>query len=146
MPTPKNTILPLTIESLSSDGSGVGHYEGKAVFVPYTAPGDRIEARIVKDMGRYAFGILEKPVALSSQHIEPDCPVYRPCGGCCFRHLSYEAEAQAKEGFVRDALRRIGGLELPVLPLLASPLQQRYRNKVQFPVALNAGGRVAAGF
>ena len=97
MPTPKNTILPLTIESLSSDGSGVGHYEGKAVFVPYTAPGDRIEARIVKDMGRYAFGILEKPVALSSQHIEPDCPVYRPCGGCCFRHLSYEAEAQAKK-------------------------------------------------
>lgn len=146
MPTPKNSILPLTIQNLSSDGSGVGRYEGKAVFVPYTAPGDQIKARIVKDMGRYAFGILEEPVALSEDHIEPDCPIYHPCGGCCFRHLQYEAEARAKEGFVEDALRRIGGLELSVLPLLASPLQQRYRNKVQFPVGLDANGNVTAGF
>lgn len=146
MPTPKNSILPLSIESLSSDGSGVGHYEGKAIFVPATAPGDRLEVRIVKDMGRYAFGIVETPVALSEAHIAPDCPVCTPCGGCCFRHLRYEAEAGAKEGFVRDAFTRLGGLDVPVLPLLASPLQDRYRNKVQFPVGLDQQGRVAAGF
>lgn len=146
MPTPKNSVFPLTIQSLSSDGNGVGRYEGKAVFVPYTAPGDHILARVVKDMERYAFGIVEEPLALSDAHQEPGCPVYRPCGGCCFRHLTYQAETEAKEGFVRDALRRIGGLELPLLPLLASPLQERYRNKVQFPVGRDAGGRVVAGF
>ena len=60
MPIHKNSIIPLTIESLSSDGSGVAHYEGKAVFVPATAPGDDATVKIVKDMGRYAFGIVEE--------------------------------------------------------------------------------------
>ena len=60
MPGLKNTLVRLTIESLSSDGSGVGRLDGKAVFVPAAAPGDEITVRIVKDMGRYAFGIVEE--------------------------------------------------------------------------------------
>ncbi len=146
MPIQKNSILPLTIESLSSDGSGVAHYEGKAVFVPATAPGDQIQARIVKDMGRYSFGIVEEMLVPSPAHIQPDCPVCKPCGGCCFRHLDYAEEAKAKQGFVADAFVRIGGLDTPVLPILPSPLPDRYRNKVQFPVGLDAQGHVVAGF
>lgn len=142
----KNCIIPLTIESLSSDGSGVGHYEGKAIFVPATAPGDILQARIVKDMGRYAFAIVEEMQQSAACHITPDCPVYKPCGGCCFRHLDYAQEAKSKQGFVADAFSRIGGLEVPVLPLVASPLENRYRNKVQFPVGLDADGNVVAGF
>lgn len=146
MPIHKNSIIPLTIESLSSDGSGVAHYEGKAVFVPATAPGDVLNARIVKDMGRYAFGIVEEMLQPSPAHIEPDCPVCKPCGGCCFRHLDYETEARAKQSVAEDAFRRIGGLDTPVLPILPSPLEERYRNKVQFPVGLDANGHVIAGF
>lgn len=142
----KNCIIPLTIESLSSDGSGVGHYEGKAIFVPATAPGDILQARIVKDMGRYAFAIVEEMQQPAACHIPPDCPVYKPCGGCCFRHLDYAQEAKSKQGFVADAFSRIGGLDVPVLPLVASPLENRYRNKVQFPVGLDADGNVVAGF
>ena len=142
----KNSILPLTIESLSSDGSGVAHYDGKAIFVPATAPGDVLQARIVKDMGRYAFGIVEELTEPSDAHITPDCPVCGPCGGCCFRHLDYTAEVASKEGFVADAFARIGGLDTPILPILASPLENRYRNKVQFPVGTDAQGHVIAGF
>ena len=54
MPLQKNQIITLSIERLSGDGSGVGHWEGKAVFVPGTAPGDVIRARVVKDCKRYA--------------------------------------------------------------------------------------------
>ncbi|WP_418719496.1 23S rRNA (uracil(1939)-C(5))-methyltransferase RlmD [Candidatus Allofournierella merdipullorum] len=143
----KNTLARLVIESLSSDGSGVGRLDGKAVFVPATAPDDEITVRIVKDMGRYAFGIVEELHRSGPGHIQPDCPVYRPCGGCCFRHLDYETEAYAKEGFVADAFRRLGGFEdLPVLPLLTGPLTDRYRNKVQFPVGYDPAGNVTAGF
>lgn len=142
----KNEIIPLTIESLSSDGSGVGHYEGEAVFVPATAPGDVLQARIVKDCKHYAFGIVDKLVAPGPGRVQPDCPVYRPCGGCCFRHLSYEAELAAKQSFVADAFSRIGGLEIPMLPILPSPLPQRYRNKVQYPVALSPDGHIVTGF
>ncbi len=147
MPGMKNTLARLVIESLSSDGSGVGRLDGKAVFVPATAPDDEITVRIVKDMGRYAFGIVEELHRSGPGHIQPDCPVYRPCGGCCFRHLDYETEAYAKEGFVADAFRRLGGFEdLPVLPLLTGPLTDRYRNKVQFPVGYDPAGNVTAGF
>lgn len=38
----KNQIFETTIENLSSDGSGVAHVEGQAVFVPGAAPGDVI--------------------------------------------------------------------------------------------------------
>ena len=142
----KNEIIPLTIESLSSDGSGVGHYEGEAVFVPATAPGDVLQARIVKDCKHYAFGIVDKLEAPGPGRVQPDCPVYRPCGGCCFRHLSYEAELAAKQSFVADAFSRIGGLEIPMLSILRSPLPQRYRNKVQYPVALSPDGQIVTGF
>ncbi|HJB68685.1 MAG TPA: 23S rRNA (uracil(1939)-C(5))-methyltransferase RlmD [Candidatus Fournierella excrementigallinarum] len=147
MPGLKNTLARLTIESLSSDGSGVGRLNGKAVFVPATAPGDDVTVKIVKDMGRYAFGIVEELHVPGPGHIRPDCPVCRPCGGCCFRHLDYEAEARAKEGFVADAFRRLGGFgALPVLPLLTGPLTDRYRNKVQFPVGYDKDGNVTFGF
>ena len=109
-------------------------------------PGDVLNARIVKDMGRYSFAIVEEMLQPSPAHIEPDCPVCKPCGGCCFRHLNYETEARAKQSFVEDAFRRIGGLDTPVLPILSSPLEERYRNKVQFPVGLDAEGHVIAGF
>lgn len=147
MPGLKNTLARLTIESLSSDGSGVGRLDGKAVFVPATAPGDDATVKLVKDMGRYAFGIVEELHVPGPGHIQPDCPVYRPCGGCCFRHLDYETEAHAKEGFVVDAFRRLGGFDaLPVLPLLTGPLTDRYRNKVQFPVGNDKDGNVTFGF
>ncbi len=146
MSVQKNEILTLSIESLSSDGSGVGRYAGEAVFVPNTAPGDLLQVRIVKDCGRYAFGIVEKIVSPSPARRAEDCAVAAPCGGCCFRHLAYEAELAAKRDFVADAFRRIGNLELPVAETLASPQIDRYRNKVQFPVGLNAAGEICAGF
>ena len=147
VPGLKNTLARLSIESLSSDGSGVGRMDGKAVFVPATAPGDEVTVKIVKDMGRYAFGIVEELHVPGPGHIQPDCPMYRPCGGCCFRHLDYQTEAQAKEGFVADAFRRLGGFDaLPVLPLLTGPLTDRYRNKVQFPVGYDRAGNVTFGF
>ena len=60
MAVQKNQCIPLEITGLTSEGSGVGRYEGEAVFVPGTAPGDRITARIVKDCKRYAYGIVDK--------------------------------------------------------------------------------------
>ena len=142
----KNQIIPLTIESLSSDGSGVGHYEGQAVFVPASAPGDRLDVKIVKDCGRYAFGIVQAVRTASPARRAADCPCAGPCGGCCLRHLEYSAELEAKQGFVAEAFRRIGGLEIPLRPILPSPEEDRYRNKVQYPVGMRADGTLFTGF
>ena len=147
MPLQKNQILTLRIERLSSDGSGVAHSaDGEAVFVPGTAPGDEARVRIVKDCGRYAFGILDELLTPSPDRIPVDCPVAGPCGGCSLRHLDYAAELRAKQESVLDAFRRIGGLEVSVLDILPSPEVDRYRNKVQFPVGIDKNGVPCIGF
>ena len=147
MPLQKNQILTLRIERLSSDGSGVAHSaDGEAVFVPGTAPVDEARVRIVKDCGRYAFGILDELLTPSPDRIPVDCPVAGPCGGCSLRHLDYAAELRAKQESVLDAFRRIGGLEVPVLDILPSPDVDRYRNKVQFPVGIDKNGVPCIGF
>ena len=143
----KNQILTLHIERLSSDGSGVAHSpDGETVFIPGAAPGDEARIRIVKDCKRYAFGILDEVLTPSPDRIPVDCAVAGPCGGCSLRHLSYAAELRAKQETVADAFARIGGLDVPILPIVGSPEVDRYRNKVQFPVGSDKNGKPCIGF
>ncbi len=146
MPLEKNQMVEIEITALSSDGNGVGRCEGQAVFVPGAAPGDRLRARIVKVLSRYAFGRVEQVLAPGPGRIAPDCPAFGPCGGCALRHLSYEAECDAKTAFVRDAFARLGGLQADVAPIVAAPQAAGYRNKVQLPVGRDANGRIVTGF
>ncbi|MCD7823689.1 MAG: 23S rRNA (uracil(1939)-C(5))-methyltransferase RlmD [Oscillospiraceae bacterium] len=140
----KNDIIELSIDSLSSDGSGIGRHDGMAIFVPDAAVGDRISARILKVNKTYAYAKIEKLLRASPDRIEPDCFVHA-CGGCVYRHISYDAELRAKEQSVRDAFRRIGGFEQEPEPIAGSPKANRYRNKVQLPVSM-ADGRAYCGF
>ena len=146
MPMIKNQIFEVTVENLSSDGNGVAHVEGQAIFVPGTVPGDVIACRIVKPMKSYAFGRMERLIVPGPGRIPSDCPVCTPCGGCGLRHMSYEAECAAKTGFVQDAFTRLGHFDQQVLPVLPSPLSERYRNKVQLPVGLDEAGHPVTGF
>ena len=146
MPLKKNQIIPLEITALSSDGNGVGRWEGQAVFVPFTAVGDQADVRIVKVCKTYSFGIIQALHTPGPSRVLAGCEIYQKCGGCCLRHISYEAELDAKRGFVADAMRRLGGLRAEVLPTLASPQPERYRNKVQYPLYQDENGEVHAGF
>ncbi len=131
----KNDLISLEITGITAEGSGIGRAEGLAVFVPQTAVGDVAEVRIVKMKKNYAYGKLERLLTASKDRITPDCPVFRSCGGCVFRHLDYGAECKVKETRVRDAVQRIGGISAEPKPILAATKTDRYRNKAQFPVA-----------
>lgn len=152
MPLAKNDIITLEITALTNEGSGVGHYKennsdgrGMAVFVPLTAVGDVISCRVVKALKSYAYGRIEKILTASPDRVSDDCPVYARCGGCCFRHISYDAELRAKQGFVRDAFERIGGLSPEFLTIRGSQSPEGYRNKLQMPVA-KQDGKTVCGF
>jgi len=142
----KNDVIRLEITGLTNEGSGVGRYEGMAVFVPMTAVGDVILCHIVKVLKSYAYGRVEEMLSPSADRVKNDCPSYGKCGGCSFRHISYEAELRAKEGFVRDAFERIGGLSPEFLPICGSESTEGYRNKLQMPVAKSDIGEVYCGF
>ena len=85
----KNDIIPLKITDITGQGSGIGRVDGLAVFVPLTAVGDEIEARILKVKKSYAFGKLERIVTPSELRTTPDCDCYAKCGGCVFRSILY---------------------------------------------------------
>ena len=104
----KNEIIRLEISGMTNEGNGVGKHEGIAVFVPFTVIGDVIECRIVKVCKTYCYGITENIVSGSVERTKNDCPVYSRCGGCCFRHMSYEEECRVKEQFIKDSFERIG--------------------------------------
>ena len=142
----KNDIIPLKIESITSEDSGIGHADGIAVFVPMTAAGDELKVRIVKVQKSYCYGIIEEITHPSPDRIAVDCPCYKRCGGCSLRHISYDAELREKSGWVRDAVQRIGGFSMEPLPILPSPASTRYRNKAQFPFGKNDDGSSFTGF
>ena len=122
----KNDVLPLAIESVGLNGEGIAHLEGQVVFVSGGLPGEVCDTLILK-VGRSA--IWGKAVAVktpSPDRVAPDCPQYPKCGGCQFRHMSYDAELEAKRRRVEDAIRRVGGLDLAVSVILGTKNTERY--------------------
>lgn len=143
----KNDIIRLNITSATAEGSGVGKTgDNMAVFVPMTAVGDVIDARILKVKKTYAFGKLEKLVEPSNSRVTPDCQSFSKCGGCVWRHISYDEELKIKEQKVKDAVERIGGINTDFKPIIGSERVNRYRNKAQLPVGLDMDGNIQIGF
>lgn len=141
----KNDTVTLEITGITNEGNGVGRAEGIAVFVPMTAVGDIIECRIVKVLKTYCYGIINKIIKHSETRRETGCEVYSKCGGCSFRHFSYDEELRIKQELVQASFERIGKLELSYEPILGAETTERYRNKAQYPVA-EADGKVICGF
>lgn len=141
----KNEIYETEITGMTTEGSGVCRIDGMAVFVPMTVIGDKLKVKIVKVLKNYAFGIIHELLILGKGRIESDCPVFRQCGGCVFRHVNYQTELQYKEQFVKDAFTRIGKLNPVFEPVLGSETRDCYRNKAQYPVAMQ-DGKLVCGF
>ncbi len=144
----KNDIIELEITSITSEGSGVGRINDMVVFVPNTAAHDIAEVKIVKMLKNYAFGRLERLVRASDDRVENNCPVFEKCGGCAYRHISYEAETREKSEQVFHNVKTIGKTaDFEAGEIVCDKAKtERYRNKGQYPVGLNADGEIVFGF
>lgn len=126
------TQFKLDIDALSYGPYGIGRLDSRAIMVPHTAPGDRIEARIVETKERYAIAEATAILEPSSLRQPPPCKYVPDCGGCSWQHLRYEAQLRAKQQSVDDALRRIGKLaDYELRPIIASPNQMHYRRRIR---------------
>lgn len=143
----KNDIIELKITSTTAEGSGVGKTaDGMAVFVPMSAVGDLLKVKVLKVKKTYAFGKIEEILKPSASRVEPDCPAYSKCGGCVWRHISYDEECKIKFNKVKDAVERIGGIDTLLKPIIPCESSDRYRNKAQFPVGMDKDGKPLIGF
>jgi 23S rRNA (uracil1939-C5)-methyltransferase len=137
-------LTELAIDAIAAGGDGIGRTGGLVAFVPRTAPGDVVQARL-RPAGRMARGRLEAIVSPSAVRTEPPCPHYviDRCGGCQLQHLAIAAQRDAKRRIVSDALTRIARRSVEVAPLVASPADWRYRRKLTLALRRRGGAWIA---
>jgi len=133
------------IKGYAHQGEGVGRFKGFTVFVPGALDGEEVLVRIELVKKNYARGEAVEIRKRSPHRVEPPCPLYGECGGCQLLHLDYPAQLEFKQQRVNAALERLGGFKnLPVRPMIGMAHPWEYRNKVQYPFALE-NGRVIVG-
>ena len=133
----KRKALPLleavTITDVAAEGKSIVRIDDMVVFVPYTVPGDVVDLQLTRKKHNYAEAEVVRIVKPSAVRTEPFCRHFGVCGGCKWQMLPYEAQLQAKQQQVVDALSRIGKVELPPCsPILGSAKTREYRNKLEF--------------
>ena len=136
-----NELLQLTIADIAFGGKGVARHDGKVFFVPFTAPGDAVTVRVVKEKKKFAEADLVSVEKPSPDRVEPVCPYFTRCGGCSYQHLAYERQLAIKSRQVEQTLRRVGRFaEVPMRPIVPAPAPYEYRNRIRVHVAGGVAG------
>ncbi|MGV6816202.1 MAG: 23S rRNA (uracil(1939)-C(5))-methyltransferase RlmD [Thiotrichales bacterium] len=135
------------IESLSHDGRGVTHLEGKAVFIEGALPGEQVSFRYVEKTRHFDAGVVVEVLSASEDRVEPRCPHFSVCGGCSLQHLASDRQIAFKQQAMLEGLEHIGKVTPDeILP----PLTARswgYRRKARLGVRyVRKKGRVLVGF
>ncbi len=146
----KNDIITLEIEEINNLGCGVAHLptadggRGQVVFVQDAVTGDKLEARVIKVTKNYLVARIERILDPSPMRCDADCKA-KGCGGCVYRHLSYEHECEMKRDYVKNAFCKVGLSHVEVAPVAHTGELTGYRNKAQYPVRNGKHG-VEVGF
>lgn len=140
------SLQEVSIERLAFGGSGVGRIGGKVCFVPFSAPGDRLAVRVLKEHRSWQEAELMEVLEPGPQREQPICPAFGQCGGCDWQHISYAAQAEAKRSILLETLQRVGRLSNPpVGQTVASLAPYGYRARAQFKLHKVSDG-LKAGF
>ncbi len=130
---PYPTLESVTITDVAAEGNALARVNEMVVFVPFGAPGDVVDIKLVKKRKSYAEGRIERIVSPGEIRIVPRCEHFGICGGCRWQHLPYEFQLKCKQKQVVDALQRIAKVELPeISPILCSDNIWGYRNKMEY--------------
>ncbi len=146
IPVEKNKEYEVKIESVTSEGMGVGHIDGFCVFVSQTVTGDKVKVLILKVKSGYAYAKVTEFIEKSKYRTEPVCPAFSKCGGCQLMHIDYDYQLEVKRNIIDDALSRIGGLDCKVSYMIGADNQLRYRNKMIFPIGKDKNNKPVCGF
>lgn len=135
------------IESMTHEGRGVTHINGKAVFVDDALPGETVEFEYTGIHRSYDEARLLKVLKVSAKRIEPGCPHFGVCGGCRLQHIDASEQLRLKQNVLLDNFKHLGHVETGnVLPPLMSP-EWGYRRKARLGVRyVNKKGKMLIGF
>ena len=143
----KNDTVSLEITDINNLGAGVAHLEdGRVVFVRGAVTGDKIKAKIIKVNTNFAVARLEEILTPSIyRDKECFCNASESCGGCVYRHITYEHEKDIKKSYVKHAFIKVGLPDVKINDVHSTNKTREYRNKAQYPFAMTKQG-IVAGF
>lgn len=144
--TEKNHEFTGTVESFGSNGEGIVHRGETVFFAPFTVVGEKVKLKALKVKDRIGYAKALEILTPADERVRPRCPVFTKCGGCQLQHLRYGAQLKLKSKTVKDALRKIAGIDFEVPVTVKSDHQFGYRNKLQIPVGVDANGNTVIGF
>lgn len=148
--------VELDVSALASDGRGLGRLASSdptatentgspVVFVDDALPGQRVRVVLERVRSRMLEGRVDAVLAASPDERAALCGHAAHCGGCPWQGLQYEAQLRWKTQVLDDALRRVGKIEASLLPILPSPNEWGYRNKMSFVFGQGEGQDLVLG-
>ncbi|MDH4227003.1 MAG: 23S rRNA (uracil(1939)-C(5))-methyltransferase RlmD [Deltaproteobacteria bacterium] len=127
-------IITVEINALVYRGLGIGRVEGRVVFVPFTAPGDVIEAEVTSEEKGFLSAKVKKIKHASPDRQEPECKYFFECGGCQWQHIKYEAQLRWKKTIFDESAKRLAKADIAEPFVIAAPSEYGYRSRARFQV------------
>jgi 23S rRNA (uracil1939-C5)-methyltransferase len=141
---PTETVV---ITGIAAGGAGVARLaDGRVAFIHGTAPGDHVDSRVTQQHRRWVRARTVRLIQAGPDRRPSPCPFDAVCGGCTLQHIAIAAQRREKAALVREAMRRIGGIEIDVPDVVESLSEFEYRNRVTFHLRRLGAERVVAGF
>ncbi len=123
--------IEVTVEKLVEGGDGLARFEGIPIFVPRSAPGDRLRVSLSERRPDYGRAEIVEVLVPGRGRREPPCPHFERCGGCDLQHLDDDRQLELKVAAVRETLLRIGGVEAPAKVTVVPGRPWGYRLRAQ---------------
>lgn len=135
------------IDDYCADGNGICHIKGYTVFVPEAIKGDRLKIMIVKTKPKIGYGVISEIIELSEYRVEERCPYFKKCGGCQIMYMNYDGQINYKKDIITGAMKKIGTFgNFKLDEFIRAESDERYRNKMTFPVGMSESGEPVCGF
>ena len=137
--------LVLRTEKIVHGGQALARHDRFVVFVDDALPGETVRARVYKKKRQFAFARAIEVIEASPDRIAPNCPWAGDCGGCSFRHATYEAQLRFKKSVVFDALHGVPGAQEAVRDVVPADPVDDYRNKMVYSFGCTLDGELVLG-
>lgn len=131
----KNKIIRAKCIDMTVEGFGVCKVDQLVIFTKGMIIGEEANIKIISHKKNLAYAIIDELLVPSKHRVKSLCPIAYKCGGCDLRHIDYDYQLELKQKWVKETMKNVGGIDIEVKEVVASPDQNNYRNKVQVPVS-----------
>jgi 23S rRNA (uracil1939-C5)-methyltransferase len=138
--------VEVVVEKLVAGGEGLARADGIPIFVPRSAPGDRVRVRLVERRPDYGRAEIVELLAPGPGRREAPCPYFVDCGGCQLQHLDDALQVRYKAEAVVETLSRVGGVAAPPSLEVIAGEAWGYRLRTQLHTGRDAQGQLQVGY